>query len=925
MNNTARNTRTNTPFHALFAAVLVFFFVSGACGLIYQVVWTRKLVLLFGTTSYAVSTVLSIFFIGLALGSLWGGRLADRTARPLLLYGVFEIIVGVWALLFLGAVTYGEAWGAALLSALQFGRAGGVALRAALALALLLVPVALMGATLPLLAKFVNREIQVRGLRIGALYTVNTLGAVTGCFLSGFVLLPNLGYTRTTLLGAAANVAIGILSIAAGWRWGNTSEYGEAGQRPAPQPAEALAQALSPNQLRLALTAFGVSGFCALALEVLWTRLLTIVFLGTTYAYTTMLTTLLCGLAAGGLAASLVVDRTRARGLALGGVMTLTGVLCLFMLGSIADLPAKVADWQLESSQDWNRIVAGKFQLAFLALFAPTFCFGMTFPLVVKILSGARATVGRDVGRLYSVNTFGGVLGAIAGGFVLIPWLGTHGGILLLAALLTALGLSLMLAMPGGRWVRGALVAAGVALFALAWMRAPVDVSQALNAAYVPADHRVLFYREGVEGTVAVTEPVTETGGSNRILWINRVQATASIEKGVKMNRFQGVLPLLFDRSPRRVLFMCFGSGITCGTLALHDFERIDAVEISPDVIAAAPLFAADNLDVLDRPNVRVHIDDGRNFLLTTRETYDIITFEPMPLALAGVSTFYTEEYYRLCLARLSPGGMVSQWVPLHSLNPAVVRSLVFTFTAVFPEYCAFFINADLFLIGSNQSLRIDYPALTQRLSQPAIKTALDAVGLRDPAEVAAGFLMDKAALDAYAAGGRAMSDDRPWAEFLAPKLVYLRTVQDTLAEIQPHVTSPAGLLTPNTPPEDAAVLERRHQAHRNDLAGLRLYYGGMAIGQETPDAFKQSLDIDPQDFNAQYYLKEIVKVQGEQMLRWEQLDDGVKILLDALRYLPDDPDLLLILRDTYQAQGKDAPAREISQRLSEIVDVHPE
>jgi tetratricopeptide (TPR) repeat protein len=322
---------------------------------------------------------------------------------------------------------------------------------------------------------------------------------------------------------------------------------------------------------------------------------------------------------------------------------------------------------------------------------------------------------------------------------------------------------------------------------------------------------------------------------------------------------------------------------------------------------------------------VRVHIDDGRNFLLTTRESYDIITFEPMPLALAGVSTFYTEEYYRLCLARLSPGGMVSQWVPLHSLNPAVVRSLVFTFTSVFPEYCACFINADLFLIGSNQPLRIDYPALTERLSQPAIKTALDAVGLRDPAEVAAGFIMDKAALDAYAAGGRAMSDDRPWAEFLAPKLVYLRTVQDTLAEIQPHVTSPAGLLTPNTSPEDAAVLERRHQAHRNDLAGLRLYYGGMAIGQETPDAFKQSLDIDPQDFNAQYYLKEIVKVQGEQMLHWEQFDDGEKILVDALRYLPDDPDLLRILRDTYQAQGKDAPAREISQRLSEIVDVHPE
>lgn len=907
-------------FYAWFGAVLLFFFISGACGLIYQVVWTRKLVLLFGTTAYAVSTVLSVFFAGLAAGSLWGGRLADRWPRPLLLYGAFEIIVGLWAILFLVVVTHGESMTAALLSLLHLGRAAGIAARAVLSLALLFTPVALMGATLPLLSKFVTREKRVCGLRIGALYTVNTLGAVCGCALAGFVLLPNLGYIRTTMLGAAANGVIGVLAVALSMAFERRIPAEDNGADTAAQAPGMPEERRYAERVSLVLAAFGISGCCALALEVLWTRLLTIVFLGTTYAYTTMLTTLLIGLAAGGLAAALLVDRIRARGVFLGGVMLLTGVTTLFMLSRIADMPAKLVAWNLESSQDWQRVMTGKFLLAFSALFAPACCFGMTFPLVVKVLSAARGTLGRDVGKLYSVNTLGGVLGSIAGGFVLIPLLGTHHSVVLLASVLAATGAVLTLTSPGVLWWgRAAILAVGAGLFVLAWGRAPENVSLALNAAYVPGDHRVLFYREGVEGTVAVTEPESETGGSNRVLWINRVQATTSIERGVKMNRFQGVLPLLFDRDPRNVLFMCFGSGITCGTLALHDFERIDAVEISPDVIRAAPLFKVDNLDVLERPNVRVHIDDGRNYLLTTRQAYDIITFEPMPLALAGVSTFYTREYYELCLRRLAPGGLVSQWVPLHSLNPEVVRSLVYTFTAVFPEYTAWFVNADLFLIGSNQPLRIDYPRLAKRLAQPEVKAALDKVGLRDPLEVAACFLMDKAGLDAYAAGGELMTDDRPWAEFIAPKLVYERKVPDTLAQLQPHVTGPEKLLTEDTPEEAAAALERRHQAHRNDLEGLRYYYGGMAIGPEAPSAFKHSLDIDPHDYNAQYYLNEIVKVQGAQMTRWEQYRQGEELLQEALRYLPDDLELLELLRNLYAAEGNEAEAQRIGRRCAEL------
>jgi spermidine synthase len=896
----SQDIRPGARFTLILSAVLLFFFASGACGLLYQVVWTRKLVLLFGTTSYAISTVLSIFFLGLGIGSLWGGRLADRRSRPLRLYGLLEIGIGLWALLFLVLVAQGEGVVVALLRAFGFSRSMGVTLRALMALLLLFAPVAMMGATLPLLAKFVTREAVVRGQRIGILYAINTLGAVAGCFVTGFFLIAYFGYTQTTLLGAAINLGVGLASLLLSKRF--ESDLPDVPGDTAPSPATSPQDRLH----RLVMTAFAVSGFCALALEVLWTRLLIIVFLGTTYAYTTMLTTLLCGLVLGSAAASLLVDRIRGHVALLGGVMMLTGIACILMLSRFALLPERILEIHQQSGYDWTAMSSGAFLLAFSVLFAPTFCFGMTFPLAVKAVSAGRASLGRDVGALYAANTFGGVFGALAGGFLIIPLLGTHWGMVALSMLLIIAGMALLTTCPETLGYGKALILGGaMVLLSVAWKAAPPDVSLALNAGYVPEDHRVLHYREGTEGTVAVTEPLDETHGENRVLWINRVQATTSIERGVKMNRLQGALPLLFDRDPQRVLFMCFGSGITCGTLALSPFERIDAVEISPDVLEAARFFEADNLGVLDHPDIHFIVDDGRNFLLTTDQQYDVITFEPMPLALAGVSTFYTQEYYRLCLERLAPGGLVSQWVPLHSLNPEIVQSLVYTFTTVFPEYCAFFVNADLFLIGSETPLLLDYARIEAKLGAPALAEALVEAGLCDPLEVAASFLLDKAGMDAFASGGQAMSDDRPWAEFAAPKLVYARLVPESLALLRPNVANPVDSLAPGSAtPEQRNALERRHQSRLKDLDGLRQYYGGMAIDPAVADAFKEALRIDPGNCNAQYYLREIVMAQVRLRIRWEEPEEAGAILADALQYLPEAGSLQALLDEIHAGQN---------------------
>ena len=900
---------------AVFVCVLLFFLVSGACALLYEVVWTRKLVLLFGTTAYAVSTVLAVYFAGMGLGSLLGGRLADWTRRPLVLYGVFELAIGGYAALFLFLLRGGESVLVGLISALSVSRGAGIGLRGALSLLLLILPVSLMGATLPLLSRAVVSEQKTLGLRIGSLYTVNTLGAVCGCFLAGFVLLPRFGFSGATLIGVGASLAVGCSAVVLALIGaGKTPGHGAAPLHD-PEPAsDAVGVQYSNRVAGLVMVALGVSGFCALALEVLWFRTLTIVFLGTTYAFTTMLTTFLCGLAAGSMYASSKVDRRRHLVSMLGMVEVLIAAACIFMLTVYTWLPPILDFLRRQYDYDWTRLAAIKFALGFAVLFVPTFLFGMTFPIAVKIVAAGRAGSGRTglggrVGRLYGANTFGGVAGSLVAGFILIPLLGTHRGIELVAAIVFGLGILLILVCPTRRiGGKGVLAVMAALVLALSLQTKPADMARTLNRSFLPADEGMLFYREGIEGTVVISEPIGNRSGSDRTLWINASPATATIDKGVKMSRLEGLLPILFDRHPANALLMCYGTGVTAGMLAQFDLDRVDAVEISRDVAESSHYFGADNFNVAEDPKLNMIVDDGRNFLLTTRNRYDVITFEPMPLALAGVSAFYTREYYQLCRDHLAPGGIVSQWIPLHSLNPGIVRSLVRTFYEAFPECTMWFINSDIFMIGSDQPLAIDYARLARRIAPQPIGDALAQAGLGGIEELLVCFFMGKGNVEAYSHGASIMTDDRPWAEFEAPKEVYTNTVDASLRQMMPFYENPSVILRfPGMTGEQVrgttARIDRRHRAHALDLEGEIAYYGG-ASGFGDPDAaFKEALAIDPDDLTAPFYIKEIAVAQAGYWLSAGRVAKAITILSEAIRYAPNEAALYAELAGIYHRQ----------------------
>jgi spermidine synthase len=301
----------------------------------------------------------------------------------------------------------------------------------------------------------------------------------------------------------------------------------------------------------------------------------------------------------------------------------------------------------------------------------------------------------------------------------------------------------------------------------------PGDVSLSIHESWLIENEKIDFYLEGGTATVMVAERLdtrTDTlDGTKRIL-VNGSSASNSNFYGQSVNRIQGCLPFIFDRTPRKVLAVCFGTGITFGTLSQYDVERIDAVDISPEVIEAAPAFKQANYDVVHHPRTRIYIDDGRNFLLKSSERYDVITMEPMPPALAGVVDLYTRDFYELCREHLAPGGVMSQWVPLYHLGLDDVKMLYRTFAESFPYALVFHYNFDTFLVGSDRPLSLSAEGFEKRLQSEPLARDLETISLGGSKRMLATFLMDRSAMLRFSGEVPVLTDDLPYVEFTAPK-----------------------------------------------------------------------------------------------------------------------------------------------------------
>ena len=720
----------------VFAVLLTLFLASGFSALVYQIVWLRMLGLVFGVTVYAASAVLTSFMAGLALGSWLGGRIADRSRRPLRAFALVEIGVALSAVAVPALLRAAEALYATVHAHAPDAPLLLTAARLGCAALVLLVPTTLMGASLPLLSRYVAGRAGGVASRIGVLYAANTTGAICGAVSAGFVLIGGIGVAATTRLAVLVNIVVGLGALGLAWARGRETVPGGAAVEAAGVPPGTVVQ-------RRVLIVFALAGFAGLALEVVWFRLLVLFIPATTYAFTTMLAVVLFGLASGSAIASRLVKRAGDPVRLLARVQIATGLLVLLSMAALA----------LTYRRGWR--TSGMIQACVVAMLPATTLMGMTFPLGLAIwLEGAAGNVGRRVGVLYATNVCGAVAGALSGGFVLLPLLGTRWSLLVLAAVYGVGGCFLIASK--GRRAAVQYVLATLVLLAVSSSMVP-DPYGAVIARRHGRDDRLLFRSEGVQTTAAVH--VQPSG--HRVLYLDGLHQANDTEEMVRVHAEIGHLPMLLHPDPARSLVIGLGGGVTAGAVASHR-TTTDVVELARSVIAAAPFFSHVNGDLLRRPTVRLRVDDGRNYLLLTSQQYDVVTADIIQPVHAGAGNLYSREYFRLASGVLRDGGLMLQWIGHR--DDEHYRLIMRTFLDVFP-HATLWSNGSL-MVGSRTPLRIRRETVERQLADPDTRPALHRVGLDSYDALLARYTAGPEEMQAFLGTGPVLTDDRPLLEY---------------------------------------------------------------------------------------------------------------------------------------------------------------
>jgi spermidine synthase len=787
-------------------AILACFFCSGATGLIYEVVWSRRLALVFGATVLAVSTVLAAFLGGLALGSVIFGRIADRRRDPLRLYALLEGGVGlicfVTPLMFvLVEKTYlgiypligDNVW---LLRLVRF----------VLAALVLLVPTTLMGGTLPVLSRaLVSREGEV-GRRVAALYGLNTFGAVFGALAAGFLFIPSVGISGSIHLAAVLNLAIAAVAYAIHATGSVTAAE--------PEAATCAGPLRSRSAYAWLLVAYGLSGAAALTYEIGWTRVLSASFGVTTYAFSAMLAAFLTGIAIGSTLLTsrrlVHVDDLRAPLLWFGLIEVLIGLSVAWLTPLLDRMPLAFLALYRTIGPHFMALQFAALGTAILVMLLPAGLMGAAFPLVTRIATENLGVLGRRLSGVYAANTAGTVVGSFAAGFLLIPALGVRSALLVGVAINVLIGVAYLWASFHER--RGVafagMVLAGAALvpwFALPdWNKAVLSSGAYVYPTYylngdaraTMAEKQILYYRDALNCMISVTK-VEPPGAPEPVISLQINGKTDASSMDLSTQLLFAHLPVLMHPKPEDVMLIGLASGCTLGALEQHpEVKRIDCVEIEPEMVRVTDFFRELNHDCLKDPRVRLTLDDARDFVLVNKHKYDVITSEPSNPWIAGVANLFTREFFAMCRERLKPGGIYCQWIPLYNLSPQDLRCIVATFQSVYPHTSLWVFTqlmSDGYLVGSDHPLQEDALDVFRRASRPQVAEDLAASGVPDPWYLLGGYVFGPQELSEFARGTRLNTDDFPVLEFSSPLSLYSGIARQTMMD----VLSGAGLSSP--------------------------------------------------------------------------------------------------------------------------------
>jgi spermidine synthase len=958
-------------------AVVLLFLVSGATGLIYEVVWMRCLGTVFGNTVLAASTVLTAFMLGLALGGWRLGRLADRIPQPLRWYAYLELGIGVYAFAFPTILLYVDRFYLWFYQTYEPGFYVLNLVRFAVSMAILLLPTFLMGGTLPVLSALwtipVGRawaperdesrlgnpsslakqrragphdpqEQHDSGLRtgqsVGLLYAVNTFGAVAGSFLAGYFLIRVLGVSRSIYCTAGVNVLIGILTLLLSLSLkprrivrGIVKPVCSVPARASKEPPNATGRVWEPQETphgvttnspsavtlpptaipdsssdrrgrRVVLASIFVAGFCALALEVLWTRLLVFVLETSAYAFACMLTCFIFGLAVGSLISSRwLVPRLKNPIFSLGVVEFLLALAVagsIPLLGLLWHIDLFVIEHWIGPRVSFFTDMAVHFTDALAVTFLPTLLMGMVFPIAVQVCAPAWDTVSRRVGQVYAWNTMGCVAGSFVAGFVMIPQLGLRHSFFIVVGILLLLAVSLILlsgrprafwALPASAMALGLIVAGVVFIDADVFLRT-------MNTYHYPS--RIVFIDDGVTGTVTVHD----LPDGDRLIAVDGVDVAGMDLMLRTTQKLQAYAPLLVHKNPQDVVQIGYGSGETCGIGLAFGSAHYSIVDICPGVFTAGTFFQDINRSSYANPKLRKIIMDGKNFIKLTKEKFDVIMNDSTYPGTTGSSALYTYDHFQACRDHLKPGGVLSCWVPI-DLRLEDIQIIVRSFQAAMPHCSLWMVNNCLnkhaVLLGTLEPMQFDLQRIGERMNRSDIATDLRQISIYSPYDFVDCAVVTEEGLQKLAGEGPLHTDDQPYLEFgVTIKrdaevcwLAVLDAIRTHHTPVAPYVTNAVAM--PGQAEPSQVILQQYHEGTSHTLRGMvGMLQGDPAI---VGPAFEMAKKVNPRDRDVESILAE--------------LDGEIKALEETIKEKPNAEDLRSRLAQKYMILRRHAQAAE--------------
>ena len=760
--------------------VLLLFFCSGASALIYEVIWSKYLGLILGSTIQAQTIVLAVFMGGLALGNRLFGRRADLLRQPLAVYGYVEAAIGLYAFFFPQLYSAADKLFISLGSPLLDKTFSLLLLKGFLSAALLLIPTTLMGGTLPLLAGWLQKYSSEAGRLSARFYSINSLGAVFGAGLAGFVLVRQLGMVSSLQVTALLNVLVGIAAIALG-------------KKEPPHPAENPASAARPpvkSSIRQAGLLVALTGGVSMGLEVLASRSLALVVGGSLYAFSLVLMGFICGIGIGGSCAA--SPRWSKGSTARAAILLLTAAA--FLIGSFVAtiqlwtaLYAEVRNGLAPNPTGYvlHQFVVGL--MAFALLGIPAALLGAVLPLTIRKLSEETGHLGENVGQLLTWNTAGAVTGVMVTGFFLMPQIGLRGSLSTLALVLAAAGLCFALKAKVRKLQSLCVsVLVGIALVAFlggsAWrhilgsgiyrLRGVSLTSQRIRDRQKAIE--ILYYKDAPDATVAVERGSAGDDAPQTILRING-KADASTHGDLSTQYLLAHLPLLARPESQDIFVLGFGSGITGGALLGHPIRSLTIAENCAPVLEAAKFFEPWNRGVLANPKTRIRPEDARTVLKLSPNQYDVVISEPSNPWVAGIGGVFSKEFYELAASRLKPGGIMAQWFHIYEMHDGIVFLVLRTFNSVFPHMEVWDSETgDIILLGSKTPWESSPAAFQKVFERAEPRRDFEAIGIKTPLSLLPRQIASQQTAFAIAGPGPIQTDEFPTLEYSAPEAFYI-------------------------------------------------------------------------------------------------------------------------------------------------------